>query len=93
MMRYLGIGVGHLQPADFPSEVDAINPWLEELEIPVPTAEVPPTEVARPPEVSEEQNGEEGSGAINVEDIISGDEDGSGDEGLEDGDGEEECDF
>ncbi|KAJ7116991.1 hypothetical protein C8R44DRAFT_627458, partial [Mycena epipterygia] len=37
MMRYLGIGVGHLQPADFPSEVDAINLWLEELEIAVPS--------------------------------------------------------
>ncbi|KAJ7737919.1 hypothetical protein DFH07DRAFT_752764, partial [Mycena maculata] len=29
MMRYLGIGVGHLQPADFPSEVDTDLSLLE----------------------------------------------------------------
>jgi hypothetical protein len=35
MMRYLGIGVGHLHPATFPTEVDAIVANPDELYIPM----------------------------------------------------------
>lgn len=44
MMRYLGIGVGHLQRADFPHEVDSINPVPEDtyVEPSAVTAAAPP---------------------------------------------------
>jgi hypothetical protein len=34
MMRYLGIGVGHIQPADFPHEVDALQAEPEDDYVP-----------------------------------------------------------
>lgn len=34
MMRYLGLGVGHMQPADFPTEIDCILDEAEETYTP-----------------------------------------------------------
>ncbi|KAJ7078763.1 hypothetical protein C8R43DRAFT_1177846 [Mycena crocata] len=73
MIRYLGTGVGHLQPANFPLEVDAINPWLEEE-----------LEIVAPPQNSPLQDGEDPAGdegtPLNAEQIESDEEDGTDEE-------------
>lgn len=83
MMRYLGTGVGHLQPVDFPSELDAITPLLdEELEIPeiAPPTHSPPSRPNEPQ--SEDDDGEADSDEpLDAQDIESGDEGESGEEG------------
>jgi hypothetical protein len=87
MMRYLGVGIGHMQPPDFPSEIDAINIWLEgeegELEIP------PPAETS----IREEpagQDGQDDTSPLDTQDIESGEDESDGEEGLDD---EEEDDY
>lgn len=88
MMRYLGTGVGHMQPEGFPSEVGAINPLLQddrwELEIPQP-ADSPPQDASEP---HHENDGGEADpdDPLDAQDMESGDEDESGEEGFDNDD-------
>lgn len=87
MMRYLGIGVGHMQPADFPSEVGAdlhlLMEQYSEYDIPVGDQPAPETGEVNDPSAEDQP--------LRAEDIES-DEEGGDEErdGGEEDDNDEE---
>ncbi|KAJ6525271.1 hypothetical protein DFH09DRAFT_1329080 [Mycena vulgaris] len=91
MMRYLGIGAGHLQPGDFPSEVNALDLLEEqcpELGIVVPSEDLS----VQDPGAQNSDTALQDTEPLHSEDIQLGDKGSSGDEEEENEDNND-CDF
>jgi hypothetical protein len=81
MMRHLGIGVGHLQPPDFPTEVDTDFQALI-VQFRIPDDAVPPDNLVSLPDTAGDP-GTTQAQPIHAEDIESEDEEGDVDGELE----------